>query len=52
MACREAESVILDQRPLHMNGKAYEAFVALLEAQPLIRPGLVKLFGVRGPWEK
>jgi uncharacterized protein (DUF1778 family) len=51
-ACREAESVILDQRMLQVSGTDYRTFAALLDAPPQLRPGLVKLFEVRGPWEK
>lgn len=51
-ACREAESVILDQRMLQVSGTDYRTFAALLDAPPQLRPGLVKLFEVRGPLEK
>ena len=51
-ACLEAESVILDQRMIHMESKEFKAFVAQLDAPPQPRPGLAKLFSVRSPWER
>jgi uncharacterized protein (DUF1778 family) len=51
-ACREAESVLLDQRYFHLDDDAFQRFTAMLDAPPADNPGLTRLLTRKAPWEK
>ncbi len=47
-ACREAEAVLLDRRVFTLDGKAFDRFVAALDAAPADDPALRRLLAA-GP---
>jgi uncharacterized protein (DUF1778 family) len=51
-ACREAESVLLDQRYFHLDDDAFKRFTAMLDAPPTDNPGLTRLLKTKAPWDK
>ena len=51
-ACREAESVLLDQRYFNLDDEAFRRFIKLLDAPPTDNPGLIRLLTRKSPWEK
>jgi len=51
-ACREAEQVICDQRYFVLEGDAYDAFVAALDAPLADNPAVQKLLARKAPWEE
>jgi len=51
-ACREAESVLLDQRYFNLDDEAFRRFIKLLDATPTDYPGLIRLLTRKSPWEK
>jgi uncharacterized protein (DUF1778 family) len=51
-ACREAESVLLDQRYFHLDDEAFQRFTEMLDAAPTDNPGLTRLLTTKTPWEK
>ncbi|RJP29991.1 MAG: DUF1778 domain-containing protein [Candidatus Omnitrophota bacterium] len=51
-ACREAESILTDQRVFVMNKKEWNAFLAALDAPPKSRPRLESLMKERTVSEK
>ncbi len=51
-ACRQAESVLLDQRYFNLDEEAFERFIDLLDAPPTDNPGLTRLLKRKAPWEK
>ncbi len=51
-ACREAESVLLDQRYFFLDDEAFQRFTAMLDAPPKDNPGLTRLLKTKAPWEK
>jgi uncharacterized protein (DUF1778 family) len=51
-ACREAESVLLDQRYFLLDDDAFRRFTAMLDASPADNPGLTRLLKTKAPWEK
>ena len=51
-ACREAESVLLDQRYFYLEDEAFQRFTAMLDAPPTDNPGLTRLLTTKSPWEK
>ena len=51
-ARREAETVLLDQRLFAIDGDAFDAFRAALDAPPAEHPGLRKLLETPAPWDK
>jgi uncharacterized protein (DUF1778 family) len=51
-ACREAESVLLDQRYFNLDDDAFRRFTELLDAPPKNNPRLARLLRTRAPWEK
>lgn len=51
-ACREAESVLLDQRYFNLDDDAFRRFTELLDAPPKSNPRLARLLRTRAPWEK
>jgi len=50
-ARRQAEDVLLDQRVFALNAKAYDAFLAQLNAPTKPNAGLVELMSRKAPWE-
>ena len=51
-ACREAESVLLDQRYFNLDDEAFQRFIELLDAPPADNPGLTRLLKTKAPWDK
>ncbi|MGD0788937.1 MAG: DUF1778 domain-containing protein [Terracidiphilus sp.] len=51
-ACREAESVLLDQCYFQLDDEAFQRFTAMLDAPPKDNPGLTRLLTTKAPWEK
>jgi uncharacterized protein (DUF1778 family) len=51
-ACREAESVLLDQCYFQLDDDAFQRFTAMLDAPPAENPGLTRLLNTKAPWEK
>ena len=51
-ACREAESVLLDQRYFNLDEEAFQRFIDLLDAPPKDNPGLTRLLKTKAPWDK
>ena len=51
-ACREAESVLLDQRLFLLGEKAYKRFAAALDGPAADPAKLRRLFAKKAPWEK
>jgi uncharacterized protein (DUF1778 family) len=51
-ACREAGSVLLDQRLFLLDGKAYKSFVAELDRPPAENARLRRLLHSKAPWEQ
>jgi uncharacterized protein (DUF1778 family) len=51
-ACREAESVLLDQRYFVLTGPEYKRFVQLLDKRPQKNPRLARLLSAKAPWDK
>jgi uncharacterized protein (DUF1778 family) len=51
-ACREAESVLLDQRYFNLDDDAFRRFTDLLDAPPADNPRLTRLLKTKAPWEK
>jgi len=51
-ACREAESVLLDQRYFNLDDDAFQRFTDLLDAPPKSNPRLARLLKTKAPWEK
>lgn len=52
VACREAESVLLDQRYFNLDDEAFQRFIDLLDAPPANNPGLARLLKTKAPWGK
>jgi len=51
-ACREAETVLLDQRLFVLDDAAYRRFVDALNNPPASNPRLRKLLRTPAPWDK
>jgi uncharacterized protein (DUF1778 family) len=51
-ACREAGSVLLDQRLFVLDDKAYKSFVAELDRPPAANARLRRLLHSKAPWEQ
>ena len=51
-ACREAESVLLDQCYFQLDDDAFQRFTAMLDAPPADNPGLTRLLKTKAPWDK
>jgi uncharacterized protein (DUF1778 family) len=51
-ACREAESVLLDQRYFNLDDEAFQRFIDLLDAPPANNPGLARMLKTKAPWGK
>jgi uncharacterized protein (DUF1778 family) len=52
VACREATSVLLDQRVFLLDDKAYRRFTELLDKPPADNPRLRRLMATKAPWER
>lgn len=50
-ACREAETVLLDQRYFHLNEKDFDKFIAALDKAPADNPRLRRLLRSKAPWD-
>jgi uncharacterized protein (DUF1778 family) len=51
-ACREATSVLLDQRFFLLDTKAFKRFTDALDKSPSDNPRLRRLLAVKAPWER
>jgi uncharacterized protein (DUF1778 family) len=51
-ACREAETVLLDQCYFHLDEEQFKRFTAMLDAPPTDNPGLTRLIKTKAPWGK
>lgn len=51
-ACREATSVLLDQRLFLVDEKAFSRFAAALDRRPSENPRLRRLLSSKAPWDK
>ena len=51
-ACREATSVLLDQRFFLLDKKAFKRFTDALDKPPSENPRLRRLLAVKAPWER
>jgi uncharacterized protein (DUF1778 family) len=51
-ACREATSVLLDQRFFLLDKKAFKRFTDALDRAPSENPRLRRLLAVKAPWER
>lgn len=51
-ACREAESVLLDQRYFVLGEWAYKRFLELLDQPAKKNSKLARLLNTKAPWEK
>jgi len=51
-ACREATSVLLDQRLFLVDEKAFIRFSAALDKRPSENPRLRRLLSSKAPWDK
>ena len=52
VACREAESVLLDRRYLGVDDETYQEFMAALDSPPANNARLRRLLAERAPWER
>jgi uncharacterized protein (DUF1778 family) len=52
VACREATTVLLDQRVFLLDDKAYRRFTELLDRPPTDNPRLRRLMATKAPWER
>jgi uncharacterized protein (DUF1778 family) len=52
VACREATSVLLDQRVFLLDDKSYRRFIDLLDRPPANNPRLRRLMATKAPWEQ
>ena len=52
IACREAESVLLDRRYFVLSDDAFRKFTAMLDKPPKDNPKLRRLLETKAPWEK
>jgi uncharacterized protein (DUF1778 family) len=50
--CREAETVLLDQRYFELPAAAFRRFTDLLDKPPGDNPGLRRLLETKAPWDK
>jgi uncharacterized protein (DUF1778 family) len=51
-ACREATSVLLDQRFFTLDEKTFERFRAALDRPPADNPRLHRLLSTKAPWQR
>lgn len=52
IACREAESVLLDRRYFALPDKEFRCFAAMLDKPPASNSRLARLLKTRAPWDK
>jgi uncharacterized protein (DUF1778 family) len=52
IACREAESVLLDRRYFVLSEEAFRKFTAMLDKPPKDNPKLRRLLEARAPWDR
>lgn len=52
IACREAETVLLDRRMFAVDTDTWTRFNALLDAPPRDLPKLRKLLATKAPWDR
>jgi uncharacterized protein (DUF1778 family) len=52
VACRAAESVLLDQRYFNLDKEQFRRFTAMLDAPPKSNPRLTRLLRTKAPWKK
>ena len=52
VACRAAESVLLDRRYFNLDKEQFKRFTAMLDAPPTDNPGLTRLIKTKAPWGK
>ena len=52
IACREAESVLLDRRYFALREAEFERFGAMLDKPPAANPRLARLLRTRAPWDR
>lgn len=52
VACRAAESILLDQRYFNLDKEQFRRFTVLLDAPPKSNPRLTRLLRTKAPWEK
>jgi uncharacterized protein (DUF1778 family) len=51
-ACREAQTVLLDQTYFNLDEAAFRRFTAMLDVPPDPNPGLARLLGMKAPWDR
>jgi uncharacterized protein (DUF1778 family) len=51
-ACREATSVLLDQRLFMLDEKGFKRFTEALDRSPSANPRLRRLLATKAPWEQ
>lgn len=51
-ACREAETVLLDQRYFSLSEDAFKRFQKMLDNPPASNPRLKRLLLTQAPWER
>jgi uncharacterized protein (DUF1778 family) len=51
-ACREAESVLLDQCYFHLGAEQFRRFTAMLDVPPKSNPRLARLLKRNAPWDE
>jgi len=52
IACREAESILLDRRYFFLSADDFERFTAMLDRPPKDNPRLRRLLQSRAPWDR
>ena len=52
IACREAESVLLDRRYFALSAEAFREFTAMLDRPTKDNPKLRRLLETKAPWER
>jgi uncharacterized protein (DUF1778 family) len=52
IACREAESVLLERRYFVLSEEAFKKFTAMLDKPPKDNPKLRRLLETKAPWER
>lgn len=51
-ACREAESVLLDQRYFALPAEEFRRFTMMLDKPPASNPRLARLLRTKAPWDR
>jgi len=51
-ACREAQSVLLDQRYFSLSESEFKKFAAMLDRPPKDNPKLRRLLHAKAPWDR